>query len=265
MGTTLNKSAYQNLIDEDIKWLLDQPRTLEREHIEAVLSYSVGKLYPDGRNLTAEIESLTAELDKFKHTSKLEQLVLYEKKFKDEITSLTAELEKVKKERDIYKERPSKGDWQKLKAENKEQFAENHLMQTEIEKLKAENAGLKGSVEKWKRCDFVGCHKERTCGIPQKNGLYNGACDEHSHLAEEGQYDSIKDLKASLTESEKKVEGSIKLIVDYGGIDGSHHKDWVLDQVVRELSGDNYDKIIADAKSGEDGPNTYGWEEGIAP
>jgi len=30
---------------------------------------------------------------------------------------------------------------------------------------------------------------------------------------------------------------AIKLIEDYGSIDGSHHKDWVIDQVVRILMG----------------------------
>ena len=39
------KEAYQELIDGDIKWLLRQPRDLERDHIEAVLRKSVELLY----------------------------------------------------------------------------------------------------------------------------------------------------------------------------------------------------------------------------
>lgn len=31
--STLNRDAFQKLIDEDLAWLLKQPRTLEREHI----------------------------------------------------------------------------------------------------------------------------------------------------------------------------------------------------------------------------------------
>lgn len=76
----------------------------------------------------------------------------------------------------------------------------------------------------------------------------------------------------------------------YGGIDGAHHKDWVLDQVSRILNGtkiimkharwstgeEEYrftldepsyeyymwvDKVCA----GEDGPNTYSYNVGITP
>lgn len=38
MGT-LNRQAWQNLIDEDLRWLLEQPRTLERDHIEVCLKF----------------------------------------------------------------------------------------------------------------------------------------------------------------------------------------------------------------------------------
>jgi hypothetical protein len=40
MGTNLNQWAFANLINEDIKWLLLQPRTLEREHIIFVLEHA---------------------------------------------------------------------------------------------------------------------------------------------------------------------------------------------------------------------------------
>jgi hypothetical protein len=40
---------------------------------------------------------------------------------------------------------------------------------------------------------------------------------------------------------------------------------WVLDQVVRILTGDDYEQWVTDAKDGEDGPNTYDWDEGIPP
>lgn len=41
----LTRSAYENLIAEDIKWLLEQERTLERDHILDVLMDSAGCLY----------------------------------------------------------------------------------------------------------------------------------------------------------------------------------------------------------------------------
>lgn len=63
----------------------------------------------------------------------------------------------------------------------------------------------------------------------------------------------------------EKIEKAIELAVQFGGFDGAHHKDWTIDQMVRILAGDNYGKVIADAKSGEDGPDTYEWNVGIAP
>jgi len=35
----------------------------------------------------------------------------------------------------------------------------------------------------------------------------------------------------------KKIQEALDLILEYGGIDGGHHKQWVLDQVVRTLTG----------------------------
>lgn len=76
----------------------------------------------------------------------------------------------------------------------------------------------------------------------------------------------------------------------YGGIDGSHHKDWVLDQAARCLLGTKviikiaswsdgtqeyristgapsakYKRWVKDICDGEDGPNTYEYSEGVAP
>lgn len=88
---------------------------------------------------------------------------------------------------------------------------------------------------------------------------------------------------------EQRIEKALGLIVAYGGFDGAHHKDWVLDQVTRALTGckpvqketenrqgipysyweqvDNeaYQTLVANACNGADGPNTYSWETGIAP
>jgi hypothetical protein len=41
------RHAYEQLIAEDIAWLRLQPRCLEREHIEAALTYSVKLHYPE--------------------------------------------------------------------------------------------------------------------------------------------------------------------------------------------------------------------------
>jgi len=64
---------------------------------------------------------------------------------------------------------------------------------------------------------------------------------------------------------EKRMSEAIEIAVQYGGIDGAHHKAWVIDQMVRKLAGPAYADIVRDACSGEDGPDTYSWDEGIAP
>ena len=62
-----------------------------------------------------------------------------------------------------------------------------------------------------------------------------------------------------------KILLALGLINRYGGIDGAHHKQWLLDQVVRRLTESRYDDWVKAHKQGEDGPDTYDWDEGISP
>jgi len=57
---------------------------------------------------------------------------------------------------------------------------------------------------------------------------------------------------------------SLDFIAEFGGIDGAHHKQWLLDQLVFVLAED-YDQWVRDYEAGEDGPQTYKWDTGIAP
>jgi hypothetical protein len=84
-------------------------------------------------------------------------------------------------------------------------------------------------------------------------------------------------------ELQQMIDDAVGIIIRFGGIDGEHHKTWVLDQAVRALTGcqgvsrnennvpdhfeanEAYRALIADACDGEDGPNTYEWDEGIPP
>lgn len=64
---------------------------------------------------------------------------------------------------------------------------------------------------------------------------------------------------------EAQVAKALELIEKYGGIDGGHHKQWVLDQVVRALTGGKYADWVSAQCSGENSPCTYNWDVGIAP
>ena len=65
--------------------------------------------------------------------------------------------------------------------------------------------------------------------------------------------------------TEERIQRAIEFAVSYGGIDGDHHKAWVIDQMVRALTGDDYETWVKDACNGDEGPNTYEWDVGIAP
>jgi hypothetical protein len=67
-----------------------------------------------------------------------------------------------------------------------------------------------------------------------------------------------------MTDAEK-VAAALHIAICYCGVDGEHHKSWVIDQMIRVLTGDDYDRIIAEYCDGEDGSNTYEHDVGIAP
>ncbi len=46
MSGKLTKPAYKKLIDENVAWLRNQPNTLERQHIDAIIKRSVDYEYP---------------------------------------------------------------------------------------------------------------------------------------------------------------------------------------------------------------------------
>lgn len=52
----------------------------------------------------------------------------------------------------------------------------------------------------------------------------------------------------------------LNLIRDFGGIDGEHHKQWLLDQIVRVLTVDEYHEWLALYRQGGSE-----WDAGIAP
>lgn len=62
-----------------------------------------------------------------------------------------------------------------------------------------------------------------------------------------------------------KIAAALDVAFADGQIDGAHHKAWVIDQMVRALTGDGYAEWIRNYRDGEHGPETYGWDEGIAP
>ncbi len=71
--------------------------------------------------------------------------------------------------------------------------------------------------------------------------------------------------EAMFASARDRIDDALDVARRFGGIDGEHHKAWVVDQMVRALTGPGYDAWVVVQKHGDDGPNTYGWDEGIAP
>jgi hypothetical protein len=89
--------------------------------------------------------------------------------------------------------------------------------------------------------------------------------------------------------SEERIKKALEIAVEYGGVEDTHHKDWVIDQMVRALTGcpilqrevidnggirrnckvqgesEEYVELVKRACDGEDGSDTYNWPTGIAP
>ena len=85
------------------------------------------------------------------------------------------------------------------------------------------------------------------------------------------------------------IEEAIALARSYGGFDGGHHKMYAIDQIVRALTdcpveiksakdckgfeykyeaygeSEAYKSFIKEYRAGEDGPETYDWDVGVAP
>lgn len=57
-------------------------------------------------------------------------------------------------------------------------------------------------------------------------------------------------------------ERAAALALRYGGIDGSHHKQWLIDQMLRIIAGADYSRIVELYNSD---PEYDKWDVGIAP
>lgn len=75
-----------------------------------------------------------------------------------------------------------------------------------------------------------------------------------------------------LKELQERIDKALNIALQYGQIDGAHHKAWVIDQIVRVLAGDDYKKIINEYVFDGKEPvlaviegKFYQWDIGVAP
>lgn len=70
--------------------------------------------------------------------------------------------------------------------------------------------------------------------------------------------------EGTMTDAER-VDAALNIAFSNAGFDGGHHKQWVIDQMIRALTQDGYDEWVRNWENGEYGPKTYVWDTGIAP
>lgn len=85
--------------------------------------------------------------------------------------------------------------------------------------------------------------------------------DEEKYV--DGTVNTIDAIEYGLTNSFSESTRSVlahDVIAQYGGFEGAHHKDWVIDQVFRALHGPRYQEVVDEVCGSE-----YEWTTGIAP
>lgn len=77
---------------------------------------------------------------------------------------------------------------------------------------------------------------------------------------------AIETVLNMLKEKDKEIEKALEIAFQYGQIDGDHHKTWVIDQMVRILTGDKYNEFVKEYETDEEtGEKEWSWKNGIAP
>lgn len=96
-----------------------------------------------------------------------------------------------------------------------------------------------------------------------------------------------------MTDAETRIQNALAIAYNHAGIDGAHHKAYIIDQMVRALTGckrevrytnvylngqftdtimnsvlaptKEYEDFVKGYEAGEDGPDTYEWDKGTPP
>lgn len=74
--------------------------------------------------------------------------------------------------------------------------------------------------------------------------------------------ETSKDSVIDFNELDRRIDRAVDQILSYGMFDGSHHKQWLLDQILRILLDDDYHNRIKEYNSYEDYED---WDEGSPP
>ena len=102
-------------------------------------------------------------------------------------------------------------------------------------------------------------------------------CNENADVCDDNDFDEeatylreesymLETVLNMLKEKDKEIEKALEIAFQYGQIDGDHHKTWVIDQMVRILTGDKYNEFVKEYETDEEtGEKEWTWKNGIAP
>lgn len=90
---------------------------------------------------------------------------------------------------------------------------------------------------------------------PRELTLKNDITREEIKFIEKIYYDNLQ----------QRIDKALEIAFEYSQIDGSHHKAYSIDQMVRALTGDNYKQWVKEYEHDEETGEEYSWDTGIAP
>lgn len=93
----------------------------------------------------------------------------------------------------------------------------------------------------------------------------NSTIDKGATKVDEASQDL--DMTKYIAENHEENIGEVlELLFSYAQFDGGHHKQWLLDQIVRTLTKEKYEKFVEDYETDPITGEVYGeWDTGIAP
>lgn len=73
-------------------------------------------------------------------------------------------------------------------------------------------------------------------------------------------------VKKKVTDEKRRANKALKKAFRFAQIDGDHHKMWVIDQMVRALTGKDYKAWVKEYEGDpNDEENHYTWDTGTPP
>lgn len=77
---------------------------------------------------------------------------------------------------------------------------------------------------------------------------------------EKGMHVVAAESATTLEEAQSRIMKALAVLIQYGNVDGDHHKRWAIVEAVRELAGDQFDAVVQERLD-----EGYEWSNGSPP